>query len=116
MPNEVVNHKNGKCIWYHTTTAERLNSILKHGLKINSRPVWQAQKEPWVYLSTEPWNPDSWGDYVILEVNLDWLPAENCGWAFADPGNEEEWANRWQLRVFVDIPADKIRKVYRKIK
>ena len=116
MPNNVVNHKNGKCIWYHTTTAERLSSILKHGLKINSQPTWQASKEPWIYLSTEPWNPDSCGDYVILEVNLDWLSAENCGWAFADPGNEEEWANRWQLRVFVDIPADKIRKVYRKIK
>ena len=108
MPNEVVNHKNGKCIWYHTTTPDRVDAIKKQGLKINSLPTWQSSKEPWIYLSTEPWSTDSCGDYVILEVNLDWLPVENCGWAFADPDNKEEWANRWQLRVFVDIPADKI--------
>jgi len=40
--NDVINHKTGTCIWYHSTPVERVKNILREGLKINSKPTWQA--------------------------------------------------------------------------
>lgn len=104
MKYDVINHKTNDCIWYHTTTKDRLDSILSDGLKINSQPHWQSKPEPWIYLSPQPWS----GGDVVLEVDLSGFSEDEnrseVGWAFID-----NWEDRWQLRVFVDIPPDRIK-------
>lgn len=105
----VVNHKRGDCIWFHTTTLDRWGSIEKLGLKINSAPTWQSAPEPWIYVSTEPFSPDDGN--IVLEVDLSWLPVEDCGWPFLDGKDDPEWDNRWQLRVFRDIPPEYIKRL-----
>jgi hypothetical protein len=102
--NDIINHKTGNTIWYHTTTKDRVPSILKTGLKINSKPTWQINPEPWIYVSTIPWNCTG---NATFEVDLSFLDINDCGWAFADadsPPNE-----KWQLRVFKDIPVKYIK-------
>lgn len=96
--NDVINHETNNCIWYHTTNKDRLESILTNGLKINSPPVWQGSPEPWIYLSTTPWNTIN---HIVLEIDLSFLDKEDCGWAFAD--NDSPIEQRWQLRVFNNI-------------
>lgn len=104
---DVVNHKRNDCIFFHTTTKDRLDSIFGEGLKINSIPSWQSRAEPWVYLSTVPWD----GGEVILNVNLSDFSIDEArsdvGWAFVD---DDKWEERWQLRVFKNIPPDRISK------
>jgi hypothetical protein len=103
----IVNHLRGDCIWFHTTPTERLDSILRDGLKCNSPPAWQSRPEPWIYVSTKPWQCGE-HEQVVLAVDLSDVPWDKAGWPFVDYGGEE-WENRWQLRVFVDIPPGKIR-------
>jgi hypothetical protein len=105
----VINYKNNSCIWYHTTPLERVETILREGLKINSEPTWQSSSEPWIYLSVEPWLPESKEPYTVLEVDLSFLHTNDCGWPFVDPTNDAEWDGRWQLRVFKDIPPEYIK-------
>lgn len=102
--NDVINHKTGTCIWYHSAPVERVKNILREGLKINSKPTWQANPEPWIYVSTEPWNSDS---NVVFEVDLSFLNTDEAGWPFGQ--DEEPLENRWQLRVFKDIPSSFIK-------
>ncbi len=114
MTYDIINHTRGDAIWFHTTLPNRLESILENGLKISSDPNWQIAPEPWIYLSTVPWHLIE-RDHVIFEIDLSGF-SENeakseCGWAFADPDDEKEWKDRWQLRVFRDIPPERIRKV-----
>jgi hypothetical protein len=111
--NEVINHKRGDCIWYHTTTPDRLLSIKLQGLKCGSPPTWQSKAEPWIYVSTEPWTPLNElldmadARHIILQVDLSWLESRFCGWPFVEP-DTKEWDDRWQLRVFKDIPSEYI--------
>ncbi|MDD5065024.1 MAG: hypothetical protein PHQ35_09755 [Phycisphaerae bacterium] len=97
--NDVINHKTGSFIWYHSTPKERLDNIRKEGLKINSEPSWQGEPEPWIYVSTIPWNAEN---NVVLEVDLSFLNTYECGWPFVDKDTPLE--DLWQLRVFKDIP------------
>lgn len=106
--NDVINHKNNNCIWYHTTTNDKVDSIIKNGLKINSSPTWQNKPEPWIYLSVVPWKEGK--DITIFEVDLSFLDTNECGWAFADEDTPLE--ELWQLRVFKNIPSNKI-KIYK---
>jgi hypothetical protein len=102
--NDVINHKRGDCLWYHTTLESRLPAIKKEGLRINSPPVWQGRPEPWIYVSTEPWPYKLNGELVaILEVDLSFIDQHEAGWPFVEP-ETKEWEDRWQLRVFRDIP------------
>jgi hypothetical protein len=96
--NDVINHKTNNCIWYHTTPDDKIDKIIKEGLKINSKPSWQSKPEPWIYVSTMPWKQES---SIILEVDLSFLNQNECGWAFADENTPIE--ELWQLRVFRDI-------------
>lgn len=102
---DVFNHTENSCIWFHTTTKDRLYSILSNGLKINSEPTWQSAPEPWIYLSTVPWTVSNG---IILEVDLSGFSGDDSrsevGWAFVD-----DWDSRWQLRVYKDIPSDRIK-------
>ena len=100
--NSVINHKNNSCIWYHTTPNDRVEKILREGLRINSDPGWQEEPEPWIYVSTEPFmlSPET----TTFEVDLSFLGGLECGWPFTEPG-APDWEDRWQLRVFKDIPA-----------
>ena len=97
--NDVINHKNGTCVWYHSTPKERVGSILQEGLRINSPPTWQSGPEPWIYMSTIPWNAEN---NTVLEVDLSFLNTYEAGWPFGQ--DEEPLENRWQLRVLIDIP------------
>ena len=108
--SKVINHKRGDCIWFHTTKPERVENIKRFGLKIGSEPTWQSHPEPWIYVSTEPWYPEDTG-WIVLEVDLSWLSVKDCGWPFIDYTNSEEWDNRWQLRVFKDVPPMYIREL-----
>lgn len=105
---EVINHKRGDCVWFHTTPLSRWGSIERAGLKINSPPTWQTSPEPWIYVSTEPFSPGE--NNMVLEVDLSWLSTEDCGWPFLDGRDDPDWDNRWQLRVFRDIPPEYIRR------
>lgn len=98
----IINPKRNNCIWYHSTPRERVKSILKSGLKINSEPTWQSKPEPWIYVSTIPFF--ELPDYVTFEVDLSKLAWEKCGWAF--DGYE-------QLRVFEDIPVEWLKQVHK---
>ena len=100
----IINHLDDSTIWYHSTPKDRLESILEHGLKINSPPTYQSRPEPWIYLSPAPWEM---GELVILQVNLDEVAESDAGWAFTSP-EDDNWDDRWQLRVMVDIPTSKI--------
>ncbi len=101
----IWNHKNNSYIWYHTTPQDRLDSILEHGLKINSLPTCQSSPEPWIYVSTEGfWMEDS----VTFEVDLEHIEHEDVGWPFIDLEGPS-WESRWQLRVLVDVPPDKLK-------
>lgn len=104
----ILNHKNDSYIWYHTTPQERVDSILKDGLKINSPPTYQGGPEPWIYVSTEPfWMENG----VTLKVDLEDVKHKDAGWPFQSGPEEdpEEWEARWQLRVFVDVPTEKLK-------
>lgn len=90
----VINPKRDDCIWYHSTPNERVESILKNGLKINSKPTWQSKPEPWIYVSTTPF--DESDGTTTFEVDLSELPWDMAGWPFDSD---------WQLRVFCDIPT-----------
>lgn len=103
--NDVINPKTGNCIWYHTTTFDRIRSIAEGGLKPGSQPTWQSSPEPWVYLSTIPWN-DVGGDWIVLEVDLSTFEKTDVGWAFADENTPEE--ELWQLRCLKTIPPEAI--------
>jgi len=57
-------------ICYHTTTLERLPSIIKHGLVPNSPPTWFKVSVPYVMLSKEPWlRLHSERMNIVLEVS-----------------------------------------------
>ena len=56
-------------ICYHTTTKERLRSILSGGLLPNSLPTWFYSRTPYVMLSPEPWPDLNGARSVVLEVN-----------------------------------------------
>ncbi len=104
--NDVINHESGTCVWYHTTPNDRVGSILRDGLKVNSKPTWQDKPEPWIYVSTLPWGNED--NVTILEVDLSVIETTDAGWPFVDEGTPE-WEERWQLRVFKDIPPDKVK-------
>ena len=92
----LINPETNNTIWYHSTPKERLDSILKEGLRINSIPTFETGGPyPWIYVSTVPFDPDN-QKLVLLQIDLRDIPEERAGWPFED---------RWQLRVFMDIPA-----------
>lgn len=53
---------------YHTTTKDRVESILKNGLLPNSKPTWFTEPTPYVMLSKEPWLDLNGEDSVVLKV------------------------------------------------
>lgn len=61
----LVNPARGDTIWYHTTTPDRLGSILRDGLRCGSPPTCHAAPEPWIYVATRPWVP---GLEAVAEV------------------------------------------------
>ena len=98
----LINHKNNTTIWYHTTPTNNVESILKYGLKINSKPTFQKHSEPWIYLSTVPFlDFGVINDITLFEVDCRDIEEENAGWPFAD--DNTPLSDLWQLRVFVDI-------------
>jgi len=67
-------------VCYHITTKDRLPSILKDGLKPNSKPNWFKLKTPYIMLSKYPYwwlyqNREAWGlkpvdgnNIILLEI------------------------------------------------
>jgi hypothetical protein len=100
----IVNPNDESFIWYHTTHKDRLERVLEEGLIRNSEPVWQSGPEPWIYLSTVPWEYEGG---VILEIDLSRFKFEYVGWAFANENSPKE--EKWQLRCFVHIPPEVIK-------
>ena len=94
----LINPKSGNCIWYHSTPKERVDLILKEGLKINSEPTYQFSKEHWIYIATIPFNTNP--GFITFEVDCSDIDEEKAGWPFSSD---------WQLRVFEDIPPDKLK-------
>ena len=94
----VINPENNSTIWYHSTPNDRVESILKNGLLINSKPEYQSKPEPWIYVSTVIFTNEK--GFTTFEVNLDEIDEDDVGWPFED---------NWQLRVFVNIPANKLK-------
>lgn len=86
-------------IWYHCTPPERVNSILKEGLKINSMPTYQDCPEPWIYVSSKPF----FLNLVVLTIDLSYLPWDKAGWPFGE--EEKPIEERIQLRILEDIPV-----------
>lgn len=98
----LINHANNSTIWYHTTTNNRVENILKYGLKINSAPTFQSHKEPWIYLSTIPFLAfESLNNITLFGVDCKDIKEEDAGWPFVD--DNTPLSELWQLRVFVDI-------------
>ena len=48
---------------------------------------------------------------ITFEVDLEDVKYEDAGWPFQSGPEEdpEEWEARWQLRVLVDVPPDKLK-------
>jgi len=56
-------------ICYHTTTTDRVESIMKNGLLPNSAPIWFISKTPYVMLSLEPlWNLNK-SESAVLKIS-----------------------------------------------
>lgn len=53
---------------YHTTTLDKLESILAGGLRPNSPPTWFSAPAPYVMLSDEPWWDLNGSESVVIEV------------------------------------------------
>ena len=98
----LINNENNSTIWYHSTPNNRVESILKNGLLINSEPTYQSHPEPWIYISTVIFTKES--GFTTFEVNLDEVEEKDAGWPFED---------NWQLRIFVNIPANKLKIIER---
>lgn len=56
-----------KC--YHSTTKERLISILKNGLRVNSKPNFFSSPTPYIMLSNKPLYNLNGILTVVLEIN-----------------------------------------------
>jgi len=56
-------------ICYHTTTKDRVKSIMKNGLLPNSPPTWFSSPTPYVMLSDTPWWDLNGKESVVIEVS-----------------------------------------------
>jgi len=68
-------------ICYHTTTRDRLASIMRDGLLPNSEPTWFCTPAPYVMLGPQPWPGLNGEQSVVLEIDDPAIPDD----AFADP-------------------------------
>ena len=84
-----------KC--YHSTTKDRVKSIMKNGLLPNSKPTWFKTRTPYVMLSLEPWSMLNNDNTVVLEISDSRIKLEY----FNDPEGLR-WAYRIKSR-FIKI-------------
>lgn len=56
-----------KC--YHSTTKDRVASIMKNGLLPNSKPIWFKTKTPYIMLSLEPLPTLNGDNTIVLEIS-----------------------------------------------
>ena len=56
-----------KC--YHSTTKDRVGSIMRNGLLPNSKPTWFTTKTPYIMLSLEPLPKLNGNDTIVLVVS-----------------------------------------------
>lgn len=63
-----------KC--YHSTTPDRVASIMENGLQPNSKPTWFDMVTSYVMLCLEPWKDLNGDDTVVLEVTDPRIKAE----------------------------------------
>lgn len=63
-----------KC--YHSTTKDRVSSIMENGLQPNSKPTWFVTVTPYVMLSLGPLPSLNGDDTVVLEVTDPRIKAE----------------------------------------
>lgn len=99
--------------FYHVTTKDRLESILKEGLRINSKPTWYSRPYPFICLGTVPFIDfltDEYGvspNAVLLEVDMKGFiedEEERRAW------NEREFDWRdWQVKIEHNIPPERVK-------
>jgi len=54
---------------YHSTTKDRVGSIMRNGLLPNSKPTWFTAKTPYIMLSPEPCFILNGNDTVVLAIS-----------------------------------------------
>lgn len=62
---------------YHSTTRERLDSILENGLQPGSSPTWFRESVDYVMLSDRPWPNLNGKQTVMLKVTDPALPGQD---------------------------------------
>lgn len=56
-------------VCYHSTAPDRVERILRDGLRPNSPPTWFSRPAPYVMLSRKPWLDLNGETTVVLEVS-----------------------------------------------
>lgn len=97
----MINPDTGTHEWYHSTTPDRVEDILREGLKISSRPVQQSRRGavPGIFLSSVPFNEEQ----PTFKVNTEDIQESKIS---TDPEAE----GRLAIRILEDIPMTKIRQ------
>ena len=80
---------------YHTTTPDRVASILASGLQPNSPPTWFSIPTPYVMLSPFPWVDLNGPSSVVLEVTDPAIKPEY----FEDPDVKGRDGLRWPYPI-----------------
>ena len=77
-------------ICYHSTTRERVESIMENGLLPNSKPNYFSAATPYVMLGSVPWPDLNGEETVVLKVNDPAIKGKH----FTDPEGL-----RWPKRI-----------------
>lgn len=72
-------------ICFHTTTRDRVESIMQNGLLPNSKPTWFHSPAPYVMLSPKPWIDLNGNESVVIKVTdptikSEYFNGEGCRW------------------------------------
>ncbi|KKL08654.1 hypothetical protein LCGC14_2573710 [marine sediment metagenome] len=76
-------------ICYHSTTRDRVDSIMENGLLPNSKPNYFSATTPYAMLGLKPWPDLNGEETVVLKVNDPAIKGEH----FTDPEGLR-WPNR----------------------
>lgn len=95
----MINPKTGTHEWYHSTPPERVEDILKDGLKTSATPVQQKKRAavPGVFLSATPFKEE----WPTFKVNTEDIHESKISL-------DGETEDRLAVRISEDIPANKI--------
>ena len=95
----MINPANNTTVWYCSVKEDKVHDVIKNGLQCFSDPISSliSYRAPWIIVTTEP---EEGG--TVCKVDLADIAEHDVKWVFVPKGS------RKRLRVFEDIPADKV--------